>query len=233
MKIATHHAVLAKAKKWRTNNTAENRAEAIQNLEDGMRRFQDALSLGEELVLLHKENGQLDLAIECLRKLERRFKQIGEETLCRWGSVLRLRGLRELAGHALGAAMADLQKAEAFFARAFEEFVTHYSRINELTTRFVRAGLARQLKDETTSGQLVRSVEIDAKALLDDERSLDPPQTGRPHLGPRLKGRSVLVAARLGVCRSRLRRSDWSGGLGRVSSPVHGQTDSRHLDPHL
>jgi hypothetical protein len=170
MKIATHHEVLKDAKKWRTSNTAESRAKAIKILERGMTRFTDALSLGEELVLLHKENGQLDLAIQTLRKLECRFQQIGEETLCRWGSVLRLRGLRELAGNALGAALADVKEAEAYFARAFEEFGTHYPRINALTTRFIRAGLARQMEGETVSGNLVRSVKADARALLDDER---------------------------------------------------------------
>ena len=168
MKITTHIDILAEAKQWRTDNSERTRAEAIAVLKTGMLRFADALSLGDELVLLHKENGDLDKAIELLRTLERRFRQVGEETLCRWGSVLRLRANQELAGHAFGAAMNDLKEAEAYFARAFEEFGTHYPRINALTTRFARAGLARLMKEEAASNNLLQSVEKDSENFLAD-----------------------------------------------------------------
>lgn len=170
MTILTHHHVLAAAMKWRTSNTEANRSAAITILKDGMTRFSDALALGEELVLLHKESGDLDIAISLLRTLERRFKQIGEETLCRWGSVLRLRANISLASNAIGAAEVDLKEAEEYYARAFEEFGTHYPRINELTTRFARAGLARLLNDESKSANLLRTVEADAESMLADAR---------------------------------------------------------------
>ncbi len=170
MKVPTYLDVLSEARKWRISNTSEAMAQAINDLDTGMKKYPDALPLGEEYVLLLKETGKLDEAIAELRKLEQRFKQIGEETLCRWGSLLRLRAGNALASGGLGAAETDLLAAEARYARAYEEFGTHYPRINQLTTRFVRAGLARRMQQFARSANLLRAVETDAAAMLVDPR---------------------------------------------------------------
>jgi len=168
MKIPTFVDVLDKTKAWRDSNTPEALEEARKLLEAGVAEYDDALPLGDELVLVFKGQGKLDEAIEWLVRLEQRFKHIGEETLCRWGGIYKLRAKQKMEKGSPGAAELDYRESERYYARAYEEYHTFYPRINELTMHFVRAGLAKELRREKEAAILLRDVHARAEAMLDD-----------------------------------------------------------------
>jgi tetratricopeptide (TPR) repeat protein len=168
MIIPTYLDVLHKANEWRATNTPEALKKAAEVLQAGMEEYDDSLPLGDELVLVLKVRGDLDGAINVLRQLDRKFKQVGEETLCRWGSVLKLRANIALGTAGLGAAEMDYRDSERYYARAYDEHHTFYPRINQLSVRFVRAGLAKQLGPDGESDKLLASVQEDAKTMLTD-----------------------------------------------------------------
>src|ERR1043165_6467124 len=156
MAIPTFLDILKQATAWRVENTRDALEKARELLVEGMKEYDDALPLGDELVLVLKGLGRFDEAIEQLRQLERRFKQIGEETLCRWGSLFKQRANRTLAGGGIGEALRDFQESERFYARAFEQHQAFYPRINELTARFVRASLTKQVGRDQEAANLLR-----------------------------------------------------------------------------
>jgi hypothetical protein len=160
--------ILSESKRLQASNTDADRKLAINMLEDGMVDHPDVLALGEELVLAYKGGGELDKAISLLEKLEKEFDIIGEETLCRWGSVLKLKANEAVKRNAAGEAISCFRKAERYLRRAFDEFGTHYPRINELTVRFCLAGLLMSNEAQDRARKLLYSVQSDADAMLKD-----------------------------------------------------------------
>jgi tetratricopeptide (TPR) repeat protein len=169
MPIPTYRDVLARATAWRAENTPEALGQARDALVQGMKDYPAVLPLGDELVLVLKQLKDLDGAVELLRDLERRFKQaVGEETLCRWGSILKARANQKLASGGLGEAMNDFTESERYYGRAYEKFMGFYPRINQLTVRFVRASLAKKMGNEQQAAELLADVERDAVRMLAD-----------------------------------------------------------------
>ncbi len=72
----------------RDTREKNNLLEAKQILESGMKQFDDALPLGEELVLVLRELDKPDEAVKLLKQLEVDFPHLNDEILCRWGSFL-------------------------------------------------------------------------------------------------------------------------------------------------
>jgi hypothetical protein len=169
VRIATYLDVLNEARTWRATNTPEALRNADEILRNGMEEFDDALPLGDERVLVLKNLGELDQATQLLRELQGRFKQIGEETLSRWGSILKLRATLALKEGGLGAAESYFRESEDYYGRAYEEHRTFFPRINQLTVRFVRASIAKLLGQRDWT-RLLASTEADALVMLSESR---------------------------------------------------------------
>ena len=116
-----------------------------------------------------KQTGDVDGAIDALEEAGTAFQADRRGDPLPVGAVCCGCGRAScLASGGLGAAEADLLEAEAYFARGYEEFGTHYPRINQLSTRFVRAGLARRREDAKSGALVAARSETDATAMLDD-----------------------------------------------------------------
>lgn len=163
----TFRDVLLQATAWRRENTPDALDRARKVLTDAVEQYPEALPLGDELVLVLKQQRDYDEAIAQLRGLERRFKHVTEETLCRWGSLFKSRANQRLAAGGLSEGLRDLADSERYYGRAYQEHHTFYPRINELTVRFVRAGLTR-------AADLLADVEAKAAEMLADATVWQP-----------------------------------------------------------
>jgi hypothetical protein len=195
MRIATYVDVLNEAKAWRATNTKDALHKADEILRKAMEEFDDALPLGDERVLVLKGLGELDKATQLLRELESRFKQIGEETLCRWGSILKLRANLALKEGGLGAAEYYFSESERYYARAYEEHHTFFPRINQLTVRFVRAGLAKELGNSDAT-KLLQFTETDARNMLSDPTIWKPRKADDNVWSPASRGEACVLLRR-------------------------------------
>jgi len=157
--------ILNQAKDLRKKNTNEARNEIIVMLQSAMTIFPDILAIGDELVLAYKGNSMLIEAIRVLKELDKNHRYVGEETLCRWGSVLRLRAMEQLEAGVTGAAIQELMESENYFCRCYEQHQTHYPRINQLTTRLTRASLLAA-QEPAIAEILLKSVQTDAEEML-------------------------------------------------------------------
>jgi len=174
MPVPTFQDVLKQATAWRTENTPDALERARLLLFEGVEEYPESLPLGDELVLVLKQQKNYDAAIDLLRVLERRFKHVGEETLCRWGSLLKARANRALAAGGTGEALNDFAESERYYGRAYEEHHTFYPRINELTVRLVRAGLTKEIGQAQQATGLLADVEERAAELLADAAAWQP-----------------------------------------------------------
>jgi len=168
MKIRTHLDVLKQASVWRDENSVPARKTAHDLLVSGLKEFPEALPIGDELVLVLKKEKRIDDAIVLLEQLNRRFRQIGEETLCRWASIHKLRAMERMGSKAYAQAIMDCEESEKFCARAYEQHHSFYPRINELSVRFLRAALLEALQHSEESLALLALVDADLRKMLAD-----------------------------------------------------------------
>jgi len=168
MPLPTYHDILASAEFWRKTNTQADLEKARDILKAGFLEYPYALPIGDELVLVLEELGDDKAALQVLKDLEHRFKDAGEETLCRFGKIYKKRADLQVAADLLAAAFPSLEESERYYGRAFEKSRGFYPRINELTVRFVRAGVARALGLQGEKDALLRDVQQKAEAMLVD-----------------------------------------------------------------
>jgi hypothetical protein len=160
--------VLSQAEFWRKTNAHADLEKARDILRDGFREHPYALPIGDELVLVLEKLGDDEAALHTLKDLEHRFKDAGEETLCRFGKIYKKRSDRQMAAGLLAAAFPSLEESERYYGRSFEKSRGFYPRINELTVRFVRAAVARALDRRADADSLLRDVQQNAAAMLLD-----------------------------------------------------------------
>jgi len=166
----SHHAELdALRHLWRKNNQAEHLEQAKERLRGLQQEFPYVLSVGHELVLVLEKLGDVEGAIHVLGQLERQFKHLDEETLCRWGMIFKKKGDHALLPLAdLTQAVQDFEQAGKYYARAFEVRRGFYPRINELTLQFVQAALCKDLGKYEAAQQLLNDVRRQAQQMLGD-----------------------------------------------------------------
>lgn len=175
MKIPTYRDVLTEARAYRNEVHPQSLGRAEEILRRGLEDHPYALSLADELAHVLELQGKDDEVMEMLKDVKRRFLGGGEETLCRFGKLYKKRAARLRDASPLRA-LASLEEAEKVYRQAFETSHSFYPRINQLTTRFLRASLLAKL-GETSDGQAVlRTVREDAELLLKE------PALWRPRL---------------------------------------------------
>lgn len=166
MRIPTYQDVINEARTYRVSNTLADLRHAELILRKGLRDHVYALPIGDELVIvLEKQNRDQD-ALNLLKELENRHRNISAETLCRFAKLLKKEANRLAKGGNPAAAIPKLAEAERYYGRAFEKSNSFYSRINQLTTRFVRSALLMQINQKLESEQLLREVREDAAHML-------------------------------------------------------------------
>ncbi|HEV3447727.1 MAG TPA: tetratricopeptide repeat-containing protein [Gemmataceae bacterium] len=166
----SHHAELDAIRRlWRKSNQAEDLVQAKERLCALRREFLYVLAVGHELVLVLEKLGDVDGAVRALGELERQFKQLDEEMLCRWGKIFKKKGDTALSVRAdVTQALHDFAQAGKYYARAHEIHRGFYPRINELTLQFLQAALQKDLEQHEESQRLLDDVRRKAQQMLAD-----------------------------------------------------------------
>ena len=120
----------------------ENRRWSVTLLEGLMKRYPHVLAIGQELVLALLECKDDERAEAVLGQLDRRFTNMDEETLCRWGRLFKDQGdayVRLLWSDPDGRP-ADPEMARVFYKKSIERYDQayrirsgHYPGINKAT----------------------------------------------------------------------------------------------------
>lgn len=173
--IPTYLDVLADARFWRATGAgdAPSLVDAEQILRRGMADHPYALPLADELALVLEKQGRDDDARRLLDDTAERYRDAGEETLCRLGKLFKkLADKQLLRGETgLAAAVPTLIESERQYGLAFEKAGGFYPRINQLTVRLVLAGVLKVLGKEAEAERLVQSVREGAAKLLADPQA--------------------------------------------------------------
>ncbi len=164
--IPTYHDVLEAADFWRSTNTEADLVRAEQILRDGLKKHRYALRLVDELALVLEKQERDNDAFQLLQDYGERLKDVGEETLARFGKIYKKLADQQIGQGHYAAANPKLEESERQYALAFDKSTGFYPRINQLTVRFVRAGVAMVLGKRDLAYGLVQSVRDDAHALL-------------------------------------------------------------------
>jgi tetratricopeptide (TPR) repeat protein len=154
---------------WRKSNQVEHLEQAKKRLTALQREFPYVLAVGHELVLVLEKLGDVERAIQLLELLERQFRQLDEETLCRWGTIFKKRGEQALSQRPdVTQAIHDFEQAGQYYERAYEVQRGFYPRINELTLQFLQAALWKELREYETGQRLLDDVRRKVDRLLAD-----------------------------------------------------------------
>jgi uncharacterized protein YacL (UPF0231 family) len=174
----SHHRELARIRRnWRDATDGERGArlkQAEADLESLRQQFRYVLEIGHELVLVLEKQGKIQQAGELAAQLEKEFTVLDDETLCRFGKLHKRAAIDAEAAGVVGAALEEFGIAETFYGKAYELSQAFYPRINQLSLRFARAGLLKQLSDSADSArraegqQLAETVQQDAIDMLNE-----------------------------------------------------------------
>ena len=166
--IPTYHDVLEAAGFWRSTGTTDALTAAEAMLRKGLEEHHYALPLADELALVLEKQGRDNEAFQLLQDLSERLKDAGEETLARFGKIYKKLADQQIENEHYAAAYPKLEESERQYGLAFDKSTGFYPRINQLTVRFVRAGVAKALDKPEVADRLVQSVRDDARKLLAD-----------------------------------------------------------------
>ncbi len=154
---------------WRRQIDRPTLEAALDRLKSLADEFPYVLAIGHEIVLVLEKLGRIDEAITQLKNLERQFKKLDEETLCRWGKLFKKQAITALQPPAdLTQALQDLDEAARYYARAFEVQRGFYPRINELSLQFYRAAVLNDLGKTEEARLLLEEVRRKAAQMLAD-----------------------------------------------------------------
>lgn len=121
MKIPTYQDIIDEAASWRKTNIPDDLRRAEQILRQGLRDHPYALPIGDELALVLETQGKDDEAIQLLKELGHRYRDAGEETLCRFGKIYKKRADKLAAAGNPAAAIPQLLESERYYCRAYEK----------------------------------------------------------------------------------------------------------------
>jgi hypothetical protein len=166
--IPTYLDILEAAGVWRSTGSEDALKTAEDILRQGLIEHHYALPLVDELALVLEKQGRDSEAFQLLQDLGERFKDAGEETLARFGKIYKKLADQQIANGHYAAADPNLEESERQYGLAFDKSTGFYPRINQLTIRFVRAGVANVLGKPEIAERLVQSVRDDARRMLAD-----------------------------------------------------------------
>lgn len=163
----SHHGELEAIRRlWRNKHQPADLEAARQRLALLRREFPYVLAVGHELVLVLEQLGEWQAAVDLLNDLERQFKSLDEETLCRWGKLYKTRGAAAAAQGRFSEAIHNFAEARKQYARAYEIQRGYYPRINELTLGFLQAALYQDDKRPAEALRLLKEVQLAAAEML-------------------------------------------------------------------
>ena len=194
--IPTYLNVLKAAGIWRKTSTPDALRSAENILREGLEEHHYALPLADELALVLEKQDRDNEAFQLLQELGERLKDAGEETLARFGKIYKKLADKQIETGHYAAAVPRLEESERQYALAFEKFTGFYPRINELTVRFVRAGVAKALNQPGIADRLVQSVRDDALKMLADPALWTPRNDDDNIWIPATQGEANVLLAR-------------------------------------
>lgn len=197
----SYHKLLETAQSLARSGQPESRSKAIELLEKLRTRYPHVLAIGQELLLALMEDKKYERAEAVLLELEHAFPNLDEETLCRWGRLLKDRGdvYVRLPWSDPDGLPPDREMAEVFYRKALEKYELayqirsgHYPGINAATLLHILGSLRPQTDDSSTPEEFSRA-SARAEELLakradwprnqpDDETLWHPATAGEAHL---------------------------------------------------
>lgn len=161
----SYHKPYQDARAW-LREGGERKADALALLTQLREEYPHVLVIGNELVLALLENDCHEKGLEELSRLEREFREVDEETRCRWGRVYKQEGDRAWQA-------GDRVRAESRYCQALEQYEFgyglrqgHYPGINKATMLLLLAAVARQRGEGARSVAYLRRAEETAEDVL-------------------------------------------------------------------
>jgi hypothetical protein len=200
IRLPSYHKQLDLAKQLARSQQTEQLQAGILVLEELHDRFPQVLLIGQELVLAYMEGGLPPKAEHLLFKLEQRFQNLDEETLCRWGRLFKDQGDRhvELPWPDQDKAVLDSDLAVSLYRRSLEKYDQayqdrqgHYPGINKATLLLIVGSLKprqadprpREIADaEQLAGELLRNRTRWPRDYAEDDTVWHPATAGEAHL---------------------------------------------------
>ena len=172
--LPSYHKLLALASAASRSEPDQDRRWAIALLEGLMKRYSHVLAIGQELVLALLECREEEKAEAVLRRLDRSFTNLDEETQCRWGRLFKDQGdaYVRLPWSDPDGRPADFEMARVFYRKSIDRYDQayrirsgHYPGINKATLLLILGTLQRPIAGAPSKE--IEESEALAKALLD------------------------------------------------------------------
>ncbi len=156
------------AVEWLGSGEAQKKKDAIALLRQLRTRFSDSIQVRGELILALLEEGEEAEALEELREVDRRFKDLNEEVRCRFGEFFKEKGIAAWESKQFPVAEARFREAVEQYRRAYNARRGPYPGINTAALLFFLAVVAREMEKNAAGADYLKQSTALAQEVLDN-----------------------------------------------------------------